>query len=149
MTPGFEPWVRKIPWRRKWLPTPVSLCGKSHGQRSLTGFSSWGHRVGHNWATNTISTLTTSCTTENKNHRPQGLTGSGPWLLLRLYFLHSSVNQTGLPVQHSKHDTASGPLCLLLPQSGILSEKVTRIPSFSVLLWGHLPRETLLTSCLK
>ena len=30
---GFDPWVGKIPWRRKWQPTPVSLPGKSHGQR--------------------------------------------------------------------------------------------------------------------
>ena len=30
-----DPWVRKIPWRREWLPTPVFLPGKSHGQRSL------------------------------------------------------------------------------------------------------------------
>ena len=29
----------KIPWRREWLPTPVFLLGKSHGQRSLTGYS--------------------------------------------------------------------------------------------------------------
>ena len=33
----FEPWVGKIPWRRKWQPTPVFLPGKSHGQRSLVG----------------------------------------------------------------------------------------------------------------
>ena len=32
---GFEPWVRKIPWRRKWQPTPEFLSGKSHEQRSL------------------------------------------------------------------------------------------------------------------
>ena len=32
-------WVRKIPWRRKWLPTPVFLPGKSHGQRRLVGYS--------------------------------------------------------------------------------------------------------------
>ena len=31
----FDPWVRKIPWRRKWQPTPVFLSGKSRGQRSL------------------------------------------------------------------------------------------------------------------
>ena len=31
----FDPWVGKIPWRRKWQPTPVFLSGKSHGQRSL------------------------------------------------------------------------------------------------------------------
>ena len=35
--PGLGPWVGKIPWRRKWQPTPVSLPGKSHGQRSLMG----------------------------------------------------------------------------------------------------------------
>ena len=34
--PGFDPWVRKIPWRRKWQPTPVFLLGKFHGWRSLT-----------------------------------------------------------------------------------------------------------------
>ena len=39
---GFDPWVRKIPWRRRWQPTPVFLPGKSHGQRSLVGYSPWG-----------------------------------------------------------------------------------------------------------
>jgi len=33
--PRFSPWVRKIPWRRKWQPIPVFLPGKSHGQRNL------------------------------------------------------------------------------------------------------------------
>ena len=37
----FDPWVGKIPWSRKWLPTPVFLPGKSHGQRSLAGDSPW------------------------------------------------------------------------------------------------------------
>ena len=41
--PGFDSWVRKIPWRRKWLPTPVILPGESHGQRNLKGYSPWGH----------------------------------------------------------------------------------------------------------
>ena len=44
---GLDPWVRKIPGRRKWQPTPVFLPGKCHGQRSLAGYSPWGHRVGH------------------------------------------------------------------------------------------------------
>jgi len=39
----FDPWVGKIPWRRAWQPTPVSLSGKSHGPRSLVGCSPWGH----------------------------------------------------------------------------------------------------------
>ena len=34
---GFESWVRKIPWRRAWQPTPVFLPGESEGQRSLSG----------------------------------------------------------------------------------------------------------------
>ena len=37
--PGFDPWVRKIPWRRKWQPTPVFLPGESHGWRSLVGYT--------------------------------------------------------------------------------------------------------------
>ena len=40
----FHPWVRKIPWRRRWQPSPVFWPGKSHGQRSLVGYSSWGHK---------------------------------------------------------------------------------------------------------
>ena len=39
--PGFDPWARKIPWRRKWQSTPVLLPGKSHGQRSLADYSPW------------------------------------------------------------------------------------------------------------
>ena len=37
----FDPWVRKIPWKRKWQPTSLFLPGKSHGQRSLAGYSPW------------------------------------------------------------------------------------------------------------
>ena len=50
---GFDPWVGKIPWRRKWQPTPVFLPRKSHGQRSLEDYNSpWGHkRVGHDLVT--------------------------------------------------------------------------------------------------
>ena len=36
---GFSPWVEKIPWRKKWQPTPAFLPGKSHGQRSLADYS--------------------------------------------------------------------------------------------------------------
>ena len=37
----FDPWVRKIPWGRKWEPTPIFLPGKPHGQRRLVCYSSW------------------------------------------------------------------------------------------------------------
>jgi len=39
---AFDPWVRKNPWRREWLLTPVFLPKESHGQRSLAGYSPWG-----------------------------------------------------------------------------------------------------------
>ena len=50
---GFNPQVRKIPWRRVRPPTPVFLPRESHGQRSLVGY---GHRVAKSW------TLLTACT---------------------------------------------------------------------------------------
>ena len=43
----FDPWVRKIPRRRKL--TPIFLPGKFHGQRSLVTYSPWGLRVRHGW----------------------------------------------------------------------------------------------------
>ena len=41
---GFDSWVGKIPWRRRWQPTPALLLGKFHGWRSLVGYSPWGHK---------------------------------------------------------------------------------------------------------
>ena len=41
----FEAWVGKIPWKRKWLPTPVFLPGEFHGQRSLGGLLSMGSKT--------------------------------------------------------------------------------------------------------
>ena len=40
---GSDPWFRseKIPWSRKWQPTPVFLPGIVHGQRSLAGYTPW------------------------------------------------------------------------------------------------------------
>ena len=49
---GFDPWVRKIPWIRKWQPTPVFLPGESQGQGSLVRYGPWGHKsVGHDFVT--------------------------------------------------------------------------------------------------
>ena len=41
---GFKSWVGKIPWSRKWQPTPVFLSVKFHGQRRLEGYSPWCHK---------------------------------------------------------------------------------------------------------
>ena len=40
----FDPWVRKIPWRKAGQPTPLFLPGESQGQRSLAGYSPWGRK---------------------------------------------------------------------------------------------------------
>ena len=40
--PGFNPWVGKDPWRKAWQPTPC--LENPHGQRSLAGYSPWGHK---------------------------------------------------------------------------------------------------------
>ena len=47
---GFDPWLGKISWRRKWQPTPVFLPKEFQGQRNLAGYGPWGSKVGHNWA---------------------------------------------------------------------------------------------------
>ena len=41
---GFIPGSGRVPWRRKWQPTPVFLSGKPHRQRSLAGYSPQGHK---------------------------------------------------------------------------------------------------------
>ena len=57
---GFDCQIRKIPWRRKWQPTPVPLPGKLHGQRSLDGLQSMGsQRVRRDWVTNTFTNTNT------------------------------------------------------------------------------------------
>ena len=48
----LDPWVEKIPWQRKWKPTPIFLPRESHGQRGPLDYRPWGcKRVGHNWVT--------------------------------------------------------------------------------------------------
>ena len=52
---GFNPWVGKIPWRRKWQPPPVLLPGEFHGQRGLVSYRPWGHKESDTteWLTHT------------------------------------------------------------------------------------------------
>ena len=54
---GFDTWVRKIPWKRKWQPIPVFLPLKYHGgQRGLVGYSLWGHRKSQTWLSSSTTT---------------------------------------------------------------------------------------------
>ena len=78
-------WVRKIPWRRKRQPTPVFLPGKSHEQRSLVGYSPWGHQE---------SDTTEQLNNDNKITlaRPCRPVGKGPDLELNRMSITRSMN---------------------------------------------------------
>ena len=52
---GFDPWVRKISWSRKWQPALVFLPGKFHGQRNLMGYSPWARKESDNEYSGLIS----------------------------------------------------------------------------------------------
>ena len=52
----FDPWVKKMPWRKKWQPTPAFLPGKSHGQISLEDYSPRDHNKSRTWLSNYITT---------------------------------------------------------------------------------------------
>ena len=71
--PGFNAWVGKIPWRRKWQPILVFLPGKSHGQRRPAGYGAWHPRVRDDLATEQQ---------ESKGSRPGG-DGDEKHLVLR------------------------------------------------------------------
>ena len=62
--PRFDCWGGKIPWSRKWQPTPVLLPGESHGQKSLAGYSPRGHRE---------VDMTESCGAENQGSLKIGM----------------------------------------------------------------------------
>ena len=55
--PGFDPWVRKIPWRREGLPTSVLPPGEFHGERSLAGYAPWGRKELDMTEINTFTSL--------------------------------------------------------------------------------------------
>ena len=93
--PGIDPWVGKILWSKKWQSTPVYLyicLGKSHGQRSLVGYSPWGHIQSDTteWLNNTnpypegvfFSVQITFCPLyDGQYNQPttRQLTGLAPW----------------------------------------------------------------------
>ena len=100
----FDPWLGKIPWRRKWQPTPVFLPGKSHGPRNLVGYSPWGHkRVWHDLATKQQCALFTNekhGIQQNKNltnclpPSEQQSLNSRPISILFFFFFFSILHDT-------------------------------------------------------
>ena len=72
----FDPWIRKIPWNRKWQPTPVFLPGKSHGQRSLAGCRPRGREESD---TTGLSTAAAVSAESGLEISALPLSGGGPW----------------------------------------------------------------------
>ena len=56
--PGFDLWIKKIPWIKEWQPTPVFLPEESHGQESLAGYSPWDRKESNTTERLTLSLLT-------------------------------------------------------------------------------------------
>jgi len=80
-------WVRKIPWRRKWHPTPVLLPGKSHGQRSLVGYSPWGCKELD--TTERLHLLSIQLTLEQHGFAVSGFTYTQNFSINMYYLIHS------------------------------------------------------------
>ena len=64
----FDPWAGKIPWRKKWHPTPIFVPEKFHGQSSLADYSPWGRKVSD--TTEQLSTYTQGRVPEGKRISP-------------------------------------------------------------------------------
>ena len=58
---GFDPWVGKMPWKRKWQPTPIFLPGKPHVQRRLVDYSPWGSQNSQTWLRDITTTVLFQC----------------------------------------------------------------------------------------
>ena len=91
--PGFDPWVRKIPWRRKRQPTPVFLPGESHGRRSLVGYSP---QVAKSWTRLSRTRLSNfnRCIHISPNDPAPSLSMAEYYstvCIFHVFFIHSSV----------------------------------------------------------
>ena len=121
--PGLNPWVGKISWRRKWQPTPLFLPRKSHGWRSLVGYSPWDCKE--------------SDTTEWLHFHlflRMGSKSRDPWLLPRLYQMSNHYHITILPVE----DTPVFCLLKTLQASSLLFTSSLHWPGKSQRAWRRL-----------
>ena len=80
-----DPWVRKIPWRRKWQPTLVILLGEFHGQKSLADYSLWGCKE-----LNTTERLSTTDTKFNRYKKINSINRLPLSLIMALQFPSSA-----------------------------------------------------------
>ena len=89
----FDPWIGKIPWRRKWKLTPVFLSGKSHRQRRLAGYNPWGHKESN--TTERLTLLSSQLTKHQKQLHPSATTYA---MYLEQFTTEKSVTHVWLTV---------------------------------------------------
>ena len=106
----WRPWVRKIPWRREWQPTPVFLPGKSHGQRSLVSCSPQGNKESDT-TDRSLRQKISECIVIEKHYQPSDSNGHPcqfMWSILK-QTIHSSQAHVEYLLRERSH---SGPLNL-------------------------------------
>ena len=96
---GSIPGLGKIPWRRKWQPTPVFLLGKSHGQRILAGYSSWVTKMKVKVAQSCPAFLG-PCGLYNPWNSPGQNTGVGSLSLFQGIFPNPGIKPRSLQLNH-------------------------------------------------
>ena len=120
--PGFNPWVGKISWRRKWQPTLVFLPGKSHRCRSLVGYSSWGCKE--------------SDTTERLH-----LCLHSPNAILKIFSVQIFINKYSsltIIIRQQNHDAFILMINTIFVLSHIFFSVILGLQSFPT-FWFHIP----------
>ena len=121
----FDPRARKIPWRRKWQPIPIFLPGKSHGQRSLVGYSPWSWKESNTAEWITLHHLRASVqlgrSVVSNSLWPQGLQHAGlPGYHASQSLLKLNVHRVGGAIQPSHPlSCPSPPACNLSQHQGL------------------------------
>ena len=115
---GFDSWVGKVSWRRKWLPIPVFLPGEFHGQRSLEGYSPWGHKE--------------SDMTERLNWL--NWTNQDDYNILMVSAIHKRESAMGTHMFHELYEQYENAniyiMCVYLPASCLLVHFPPTLPSW-------------------
>ena len=126
----FDPWVWKIPWNRKWQPSPVLSPGKFRGQRSLVSYSPWGHRE-----LDLTGRLNTSRNTQRNIIKPQEMIWRREWQPTPVSLPGESHGQRSLvgysPWGHKELDTTERLTRLLQEMGDILAFVTAHVSTFA------------------
>ena len=149
-THGFDPWVGKILWRRKWQPIPVFLLGKSHGQRNLEGYSPWGSQ--NSWIQLSNETTRTHCGLLLKLFRDNTLIGLWKWDLnpdqfdRRLCILYCFLSRRRMEVFFLVHSNASF-LCVASSNTSFLKTHCWSFQKFELHFIQLISYQPLVAIC--